>query len=104
METPGIMLGHEWLGEKTLSMVRTSGRRTHRAHQAVFKARVALAALREDTTLAELVAQFEAHPNQIAAAWRRQPLKNVAGIFADAVGLGRGPLCQDRCRVNHALS
>ncbi len=44
---------------------KSSGRRSRRSHSPAFKAKVALAALREDKTMSELCKEFEIHPTQI---------------------------------------
>jgi transposase len=59
---------------------KASGRRTRRAPNPAFKARVALAALKEDRTMAQLCEQFELHPNQISD-WKRQLLEHAAEVF-----------------------
>ena len=46
-------------------------RRPRRNHTATFKAKVALAAIKGDRTLAQLAEQFDVHPNQITS-WKAQ--------------------------------
>ncbi|WP_410483012.1 IS3 family transposase [Sphingobium sp. KCTC 72723] len=55
-------------------------RRPRRNHSPAFKAKVALAAVKGEKTLAELSQQFDVHANQITT-WRTQLLEGAAGVF-----------------------
>ena len=56
-------------------------KRSRRNHTPAFKAKVALAALKGEKTLAELGDIFDVHPNQIAT-WRAQLLEGASGVFS----------------------
>jgi len=58
-------------------------RRPRRNHSAAFKAKVAVAALKGDQTLAALAERFDVHPNQITQ-WKTELLQRAAEIFATA--------------------
>jgi transposase len=55
-------------------------RRPRRNHTPAFKAKVALAAVKGEKTLAELAQQFDVHANQITT-WKAQLLDGAAGVF-----------------------
>ena len=55
-------------------------RRTRRAHSPAFKVKVAVAAIKDDRTLAELAKQFDVHPSQITA-WKSQLLEGAVSLF-----------------------
>lgn len=56
-------------------------RRPRRNHSPAFKAKVAMAAIREDRTLTELASQFDVHPNQITK-WKTQLEASAQEIFS----------------------
>ena len=55
-------------------------KRARRNHTPAFKAKVALAALKNDQTIAQLAEQFDVHPNQISS-WKEQLLAGAADVF-----------------------
>src|SRR4051794_12577993 len=69
---------------------KTMTKRPRRNHTPAFKAKVALAAVRGDKTLAELAQQFDIHPNQITQ-WKAQLLDRAAVFGSEGCGEGKGP-------------
>ena len=62
-------------------------RRPRRNHTPAFKAKVALAAIKGDRTLAQLAEQFDVHPNQIAS-WKAQLEEGASDVFGCSGGNG----------------
>src|ERR1044072_4896630 len=60
-------------------------RRPRRNHTPAFKAKVALAAIKGDRTLAQLAEQFDVHPNQITS-WKAQLEEGASDVFGPGGG------------------
>ena len=60
-------------------------RRKRRNHSASFKAKVAVAAVRGEKTLAELAQQYDVHPNQIQD-WRGRLVGSAERLFERGAG------------------
>ena len=56
--------------------------KTRKRYNAQFKSKVALEAIKEQKTLAELSDEFQIHPNQISQ-WKKQLLENANIIFSN---------------------
>lgn len=70
-------------------------KKTRRNHSAAFKAKVALAALAGEKTVAELAQHYQVHPNQVSA-WKARLVERAAQVFgAEAVEPELSPLVKE---------
>ena len=57
-------------------------KKSRRKHSPTFKAKVALAAVKGEETIAQLASKFEVHPSQVRK-WKREVGEGAAGLFCD---------------------
>lgn len=67
-------------------------------HGVDFKAKVALSALREDGTVAELSSKYGVHASQIHA-WKKTALDGVPSLFGRGMAEPSGPSAADEARL-----
>ena len=66
-------------------------RRPRRNHSATFKAKVAIEALGDGKTIADIAHKHDVHPNQVTE-WRRMLIERAAGVFGGAAAPEAAPV------------
>jgi transposase-like protein len=65
-------------------------RRPRRNHSPAFKAKVAIAAIKGERTIAQIAEQFDVHPNQVTT-WKAQLEGGAAEVFGAGAGTAQAP-------------
>ena len=65
-------------------------RRPRRNHSPAFKAKVAIAAIKGERTLAQIAEQFDVHPNQVTT-WKAQLEGGAPDVFDHGTGIAQEP-------------
>jgi transposase len=65
-------------------------RRPRRNHSPAFKAKVAIAAIKGERTIAQIAEQFDVHPNQVTT-WKAQLEGGAAEVFGAGTGTPQAP-------------
>ena len=73
-------------------------KQTRKKHNAAFKAKVTLAAVRGDRRIAELASAFGVHPNQIYS-WKKQLLDGVVSVFEGGGAAAEGTVSEAQVDV-----
>ena len=68
---------------------------TRRKYTSKFKTKVAIEAIKEQKSLAELAERFDLHPNQISQ-WKRELLNNAEGVFSSGKAKSKKSEAQER--------
>ena len=77
-------------------------KRKRRNHSASFKAKVAVAAVRGDRTLAELAEHFDVHPNQIQD-WKKKLVANAEMLFGNGGSSAGAENAERKTQKLHAM-
>ena len=72
------------IGRIPMNTTTFMARRPRHTHSAIFKAEVAVAALRGDKTIVGIAEKFEVYPNQVTS-WKAQLLERSSGAFGEKV-------------------
>ena len=64
-----------------LKILKEEEMKNRKKYDEVFKAKVALEAVKGEMTIAEIASKYEVHPNLIMS-WRRHLLENAAELFS----------------------